>query len=384
MRTVLVFLVATSVFGFGQQVTPDSAGFERQYRIALDTPSSSNRDQIRHALDNFALSAEWFQQTFGVASDQWLQQYRTEFDYFEWAESNRIQRESLGNSVPVMQVDIRPTSSLPYRQAKPAPASVQPIPASEEIEIRILQSQGGSPKVSWVNAFVYVDGRFRFFGVGGYPFWDPIRIHRADTCDPQGHQPGGHLIDPATPIYPEDAKKQGTQGTVKLLLDVAKDGSVSSVHVVNGDPTLSASAELAAKEWHYQPFVNCGQPMEGQDLENVRYVLDGGSASVTIEKPAMRIRISSGVAASNVIQKVNPEYPPQARDARLQGSVVLKIVIDKQGVPQEVSVVSGPPQLADEAVKTVKQWRYKPYILNGEPVEVETTVQMNFTLTERR
>ena len=381
MRTVLVFLLATSVVAFGQQVTPDSAGFERQYRAAFDAGQSGNRDQLRHALDSFALPADRFQQMFGAASDQLNAQYKSEFDYFEYSDSRHIQ-DAFKDSVPVMEVNILPNSKL--AQAKPAPASVQPLPEIEGIEIKILDpSGGGRSKLTWINMFVYVDGGFRFFGSGFYPFWDPRSVWRPDTCDPHWHQKGGQLSDPVTPVYPEEAKKQEVQGTLKLLVSVGKDGSVSAVEVVNGEPLLAESAKLAAKQWRYQPFMNCGQPMEGQDLENVRYALDGGSASVTIEKPAMRIRISSGVAAMNAVHRVNPEYPSEARRAGIQGTVVLKVVIDKEGVPQEVSVVSGPPQLADEALKTVKQWRYKPYNLNGEPVEVETTVQMNFTMTER-
>jgi TonB family protein len=332
-------------------------------------------------LDSFALPAEWFQQTFGAASDQWLQQYKTEFDYFEFSESRRIQTQA-ENSATVMQVNIVAARGLPYHQAKPAPTSLQPLPASEEIQTRILGRQGGRPRGSWANTFVYLDGRFRFFGVGGLPFWDPARVRRSDMCDPEGGQPG-HLVDSVMPLYPEDARKQGTQGTVRLLMNVAKDGSVSSVEVVRGDPMFVESAKLGAKQWHYQPFVNCGQPMEGQDFENIHYALDNGNAHVTLDRPPKRVRISSGVAASNVVHKVNPEYPVDARRAGIDGTVVMKVVIDKEGVPQEVTVVSGPLSLADEAVKTVKQWRYKPYILNGEPVEVETTVQMNFTLNER-
>ena len=134
MRTVLVFLLATSLLSFGQQVTHDAAGFERQYKVAFDAAAAAgNRDQVRHALDSFALPAEWFQQTFGAASDQLLQQYKTEFDYFEYRESRRIQME-VGNGVPVMQANIVKAHGLPYHQAKPAPTSLQPLPVSEEIE----------------------------------------------------------------------------------------------------------------------------------------------------------------------------------------------------------------------------------------------------------
>lgn len=94
-----------------------------------------------------------------------------------------------------------------------------------------------------------------------------------------------------------------------------------------------------------------------------------------------RIRVSQGVTAGLVIKRVNPVYPPLARTARVQGSVLLAAVIGKDGTIQNLHVVSGHPLLTQSALDAVRQWRYKPYILNGEPVEVDTQVTVNFTLS---
>jgi periplasmic protein TonB len=94
-----------------------------------------------------------------------------------------------------------------------------------------------------------------------------------------------------------------------------------------------------------------------------------------------RIRVSQGVTAGLVIKRVNPVYPPLARTARVQGSVLLAAVIGKDGTIQNLHVVSGHPLLTQAALDAVRQWRYKPYILNGEPVEVDTQVTVNFTLS---
>jgi protein TonB len=94
-----------------------------------------------------------------------------------------------------------------------------------------------------------------------------------------------------------------------------------------------------------------------------------------------RIRVSQGVTAGLVIKRVNPVYPPLARTARVQGSVLLAAVIGKDGTIQNLHVVSGHPLLQGAAMDAVRQWRYKPYILNGEPVEVDTQVTVNFTLS---
>jgi periplasmic protein TonB len=107
------------------------------------------------------------------------------------------------------------------------------------------------------------------------------------------------------------------------------------------------------------------------------------STPVAVPKVAtpQRVRVSSGVSTGLLIRKVNPNYPPLARQARIQGQVVLHAVISKDGSIENLTLVSGHPMLAPAAIDAVKQWKYKPYLLNGEPVEVDTEVQVNFTLS---
>ncbi len=106
------------------------------------------------------------------------------------------------------------------------------------------------------------------------------------------------------------------------------------------------------------------------------------STPVAVPKVAapQRIRVSAGVTSGLLVRKVNPVYPPLARQARISGTVVLRAVIGKDGSIQNLSLVSGHPMLAPAAIDAVKQWKYKPYLLNGEPVEVDTEIQVNFTL----
>ena len=82
----------------------------------------------------------------------------------------------------------------------------------------------------------------------------------------------------------------------------------------------------------------------------------------------------------NLIHRVQPEYPALAKMARVQGAVVLHAVISKQGTIEGLEVISGPPALVEAAVDAVRQWRYRPYYLNDEPVEVDTQVTVNFVL----
>ncbi len=84
--------------------------------------------------------------------------------------------------------------------------------------------------------------------------------------------------------------------------------------------------------------------------------------------------------AGNILTKVTPVYPQAAKDAKIQGAVVLDAVIGKDGLIKSLKLVSGPEELTHSAWNAVSQWTYKPYLLNGEPTEVETTITVNYSL----
>ena len=107
------------------------------------------------------------------------------------------------------------------------------------------------------------------------------------------------------------------------------------------------------------------------------------SQPVAVPKVATpkRVRVSTGVSSGLLIKKVTPNYPPLARQARIQGKVILQAEISKEGTIQNLQLISGHAMLAPAAIEAVKQWRYKPYLLNGEPVAVETQVEVNFSLS---
>jgi protein TonB len=91
-----------------------------------------------------------------------------------------------------------------------------------------------------------------------------------------------------------------------------------------------------------------------------------------------KLRVSSGVADGLKIHDVQPTYPQMARIAHIQGDVVLQATISKSGTIENLHAMQGHPILIQAAMDAVKQWKYKPYILNGEPVEVETTIKVQF------
>ncbi len=88
----------------------------------------------------------------------------------------------------------------------------------------------------------------------------------------------------------------------------------------------------------------------------------------------------SHLAEADLLHRVQPNYPPLARQARVQGAVELRAIISKAGTIENLVVVRGHPMLATAAIEAVRQWRYRPYLLNNQPIEVETEITVNFVL----
>jgi len=99
-------------------------------------------------------------------------------------------------------------------------------------------------------------------------------------------------------------------------------------------------------------------------------------------KAPQRVRVGGNVQAANLIRKIVPQYPPLAKQARIQGVVRFEAIIGKDGTIQNLQLMSGHPLLVAAAQQAVSQWVYRPTLLNGEPVQVLTTIDVNFTLSQ--
>jgi TonB family protein len=184
------------------------------------------------------------------------------------------------------------------------------------------------------------------------------------------------------PVYPDIARNAHVQGTVVLRETISKTGSVDSVMVISGAPMLNASAMDAVRQWTYQPYQLNGEPQQVSTAVSLTYrIFDDGAATIKFSEPDP-IRVSGGTAAGMLLTKVDPAYPPDAKAAGIQGAVVLKAIISTLGTVEGLTVVSGPPQLTGSAMDAVKQWVYQPYLLNGQPTPVSTTITVNFTLAD--
>jgi periplasmic protein TonB len=138
-----------------------------------------------------------------------------------------------------------------------------------------------------------------------------------------------------------------------------------------------------------QPIGNMGGGIEGTGMSGpstgIPNILAGGNHPVmptAPPTPPTRIFRTSSMLQGALIHSVQPVYPPLARTARIQGAVVLSAIIAKDGSMEGLHALSGHPMLITAAVEAVRQWRYRPYILNNEAIEVETQITVNFTLAE--
>jgi TonB family protein len=218
----------------------------------------------------------------------------------------------------------------------------------------------------------------------------------------------GQLVTKVAPVYSPLARQARIQGVVVLKAVISKSGDVESMQLISGHPMLAPSAIEAVKQWKYKPYLLNGEPVEVETNVTVNFTLadnppsGGSTGNITVgpqggvvsgivssalgdqSHPAVpqRVRVSSGVAQGLLATKVAPEYPADAKEARIQGVVVLKVIIDKEGNVENIQLISGHPMLAPAAIEAVKQWKYKPYLLNGAPLEVDTQVQVNFTLAQ--
>jgi len=153
-------------------------------------------------------------------------------------------------------------------------------------------------------------------------------------------------------------------------------------------PTIPATiASFNESELPPPPDVAAGSGVEGgTGFAGARNAVWGsigaGANPLPPPSPAPNVKPPrvSHMMEGNLIYRVQPEYPPLARQARIQGVVVLRAVISREGRIDDLQVLSGHPLLVHSAIAAVRQWRYRPYFLNDQPVEVETQVTVNFVL----
>ena len=195
--------------------------------------------------------------------------------------------------------------------------------------------------------------------VEGPPLLRPVQITaprelpETETSVPRGH--------PTTPASGEPQPDRiNTPSTIPVIVASNDAGSIPTAPDLSGVTTGIVRGS--------------GISAPGGLGDDLRVVMPPRPA---IAKPLLVSRLDE----ANLLHRVQPTYPPIARLARVQGTVELRAIISKTGTVENLVVVSGHPMLAAAAVAAVRQWRYRPYLLNHQPIEVETEITVNFLLS---
>jgi len=202
---------------------------------------------------------------------------------------------------------------------------------------------------------------------------------------PVASQPTTTVIPSSTPVNPVAPVAEGTSATQTTTAPVAtpapEPGLVKQAEMMKSQLNAPSkiSNDLKALGGN-QAAPNAGFSQAGMDMGGSNVVFSSGNGpKVKVEAPR-KVTISNGIAVGLLVQKTAPVYPPIAKSARVQGTVVIQATISKNGTIENSHVVNGPNMLRQAALDAVKTWRFRPYLLDGEPVEVDTTVNVVFNL----
>jgi TonB family protein len=217
------------------------------------------------------------------------------------------------------------------------------------------------------------------------------RVVNIDFVKPVNEAVAPTAVRSTASVPERTAARSGTIERIDVtgLSDTATAGLLALLPVHAGDPftsdTVTRAAE-AARQFDSHLIVGMSSGPSGANVMTFR---PQGAVQAVISPPQPNLavpsgaaRIASNVEASNLISSVTPVYPPLAKMARQQGTVKFQATIGKDGAMEDLLLISGPPLLVQAALDAVKKWTYKPMLLNGAPVEVVTTIDVNFSLVE--
>jgi TonB family protein len=205
------------------------------------------------------------------------------------------------------------------------------------------------------------------------------------------------------PRYPKAALRSGIEGKVELRAVIAPDGKWRDLAVLSGDPEFSHNAITAIRRWRFHPELRHGQPVETIYKIHVRFnlLLQEANSDVELESPlpdappisalAKRHRqdlglevhrlSEPGMVAPKQLYSPEPEFSEKARIEARQGNVDIDLVVGADGLPRDLEIAcSSSPDLNDNAISAVKQWKFAPATKDGTPVPAEIRIEISFKL----
>jgi len=284
------------------------------------------------------------------------------------------------------------------------PAEVVAAPTFSALDDQALESSGGGKKFVGIAAVILIVIGLGYFG------W--TKFGRSSTAAPspsaiQKSQPAPAATTPAAPVTSNVMNETASAvpnasaaatATLKAGKPQAGLNSAPATKIAVGEEA-AATPEVVTKKLgpaaiqvknepaptKAQPQADEGTPVlpsplaVGSGKDNSLASLVSGPAAMPVA-PAGTLKISQGVSQGLLIKKVQPDYPQNARTMRIEGAVQMEALIDKEGKITNLKVVKGQPILAHAAMEAVRQWRYKPYYLDGQPVEIQTEITVMFKL----
>jgi len=210
-----------------------------------------------------------------------------------------------------------------------------------------------------------------------------LMLASAAAAQTQQVRVGGVVLEPqkikhVEPVYPEDARLAGTEGSVLVDVTIGTEGLVTDARVVNPQPPFVESALAAVRQWRYAPTLLNGQPVEVLMTVTVRFTLNA------VQNPTPRVTVGGEVTEPKLLKRVEPRYPRQAILDKTEGMVIIEAVIGTDGSILDAKALRPSPDFEETALAAVRQWRYTPTLLNGQPVEVQMIVTIHFRLKSPR
>ena len=170
------------------------------------------------------------------------------------------------------------------------------------------------------------------------------------------------------------------QGEVLLAVNVNRKGEVDNVQIKKGHPLLVRAAEDSVRQWRYAPYVKDGAAMPVSSTVFVNFALSGPARAGEPSPGPATIRLGTNAMAANLVSRVEPVYPPEAKQKGVEGEVLFEVTVDEQGEVIDVQVLGGNAILVAAAYDAVRHWRYTPVLLNGNPVRAKANISVKFAL----
>jgi protein TonB len=298
---------------------------------------------------------------------------------------------------PSVATEPKPENAVETVAASVSSASVEEISAAGpaftfggQVSSGTEPSGGGSKKALLALAAVVL------IAAGGYEVWMqwersggaatgsvPFAVQSVTTAAKVPRVPPS-----AAPVAPSSDASPAPSPTPVAV--AASPVAANKVTATEAPATKAAAPPIKIKNQSAQPEVGKSPPSGDVIAPSIAGIAPAGdsaalpslmgSQSKTSTPLLQDLHVSQGVSRGLLVKAIQPAYPASARQMRIEGAVELSATVSKNGDISTVKVLSGDPQLARAAVEAVKQWKYKPYLLNGEPVEIQTQVTVKFKL----